>query len=656
MTESRTRTRLKVLAGLVVFMFAALTTRLWFLQVLATDQFSIQASQNQVRTVPIEPLRGLILDRNGKLLVGNRASTVVLVDRKEMEGREDEVLFRLSKLLGVPVGDILDRLDSQRYLPYQPIPVAEDVAKEKVFYIREHPEMFPGVSYELAALRDYPNGDLAAHILGYVGEISSDQLKEGAFRGYRAGEVVGKAGVEATYEKELHGRRGTRQIQVNAQGKVLDEDFGVIPPKPGDNVELSIDVNVQKLAERSLELGIQAARHTTEKVAGRLKATAGAVVVMDPNNGQVLAMASNPSYDPAIWNGGLTTNEAHSLDLCGFREKRCPAPSHGLPLLDRAIQASYPPGSTFKPFVALAALKDGFAHPNGSYSCPAQYTAPGDTSGTVFHNWAPVDYGNISLSQALVISCDTVFYQFGWDYWVSYYRSVHRDPPKPNELLEKELGAMGFGRDTGIDLPAELPGRLPTPEFKLALVKREPRLFNPDERQWLPGDYINMSIGQGFMLTTPMQLATAFSAIANGGTLWAPRLGYRIQNPDGTPGGRIPPRREGRIPLPKRTVRFIRDSLRGVPERGTASSAFVGFPLDRFPVAGKTGTADVAGKQPYSWFAAMSPADHPKYVVVVMVEQGGHGATTAAPIARRILEGLFGLPTPNTLRLGQIAD
>src|SRR5205823_2970632 len=253
MTESRTRTRLKVLAGLVVFMFAALTTRLWFLQVLATDQFSLQASQNQVRLVPIEPLRGLILDRTGKVLVGNRASTVVLVDRKAMVGREDEVLFRLSKLLDVPVGDILDRLDSQRYLPYQPIPVAEDVAKEKVFYIREHPELFPGVSYELAALRDYPNGDLAAHILGYVGEISSDQLDEPAFRGYRPGEVVGKAGVEATYEKELQGKRGIRELQVNAQGKVLDEDFGVTPPKPGDNVELSIDVGVQKLAERSLQ-------------------------------------------------------------------------------------------------------------------------------------------------------------------------------------------------------------------------------------------------------------------------------------------------------------------------------------------------------------------------------------------------------------------
>ncbi len=656
MTENRTRTRLKVLAALVALMFAALTTRLWFLQVLASQQFTAEANQNEVRLATVEPLRGEILDRHGRVLVTNRASTVVMVDKLAMQGREEEVLYRLSKTLQVPLQDIVDRLNSLRYLPYQPIPVAEDVDKEKVFYIKEHPELFPGVTYELAPLRDYPNGDLAAHILGYVGEISQEQMGQPEFRGYKLGETVGKAGVEATYERYLHGKPGQREIQVNAQGKVLDENFGGIPPTPGDNLLLSIDLNVQKLAEQSLTLGIEQARHVTERVAGRLKATGGAVVVMDPRNGQVLAMASNPTYDPAIWSGGLTTSEAHTLDLCGFQEKRCPPPSHNLPLLDRPIQASYPPGSTFKPFVALASLKDRFAKPNGHYSCPASYVAPGDTSGTVFHNWSPSNYGYISLSEALVISCDTVFYQFGWDYWVAYYRSIHRRPPTPNELMQKELATLGFGRDTGIDIPGESSGRLPTPEFKARLVKQEPKIFSPGERIWLPGDYINMSIGQGFMLTTPMQLAVAYSAIANGGTLWAPRLGYSLQNPDGTPAGRVPSVSTGRVPLPKKTVIFVRNALTGVPRIGTAAFAFAGFPLSRIPVAGKTGTADIAGKQPFSWFAAMAPANHPRYVVVVMVEQGGHGATTAAPIARRILEGLFGLSTPAELRLGQIAD
>src|ERR1051325_8850787 len=215
---------------------------------------------------------------------------------------------------------------------------------------------------------------------------------------------------------------------------------------------------------------------------------------------------------------------------------------------------------------------------------------------------------------------------------------------------------MGFGRPTGIDLPGEASGRVPTPEFKARLVKQEPQLFNPGERIWLPGDYINMSIGQGFMLTTPLQLAVDYSALANGGTLWPPRLGYALQTPDGRPAGRIPSHSMGRLPVTKRQVTFIRNALTGVTRTGTAAFPFAGFPLDRIPVAGKTGTADVAGKQPYSWFAAMAPANHPRYVIVVMVEQGGHGATTSAPIVRRILAGLFGLPTPVALRLGQVAD
>jgi penicillin-binding protein 2 len=657
---------MKVLAGLVVFMFAALTTRLWFLQVLASDQFSSQANQNEVRTVPIQPLRGEIVDRHGTVLVGNRASTVVLVDRLGMEGKDDEVLYRLSNLLHVPVQDLLDRLNSVKYLPYQPVPVAEDVQKAAVFYIREHPELFPGVSYDLAAVRDYPEGDLAAHILGYTGEISESQLADTKdfppadllHPGYQRGAIVGKAGLEATYERYLHGENGIREIRVNAQGQVLDDNFndGQNPPTPGDNVVLSIDAGVQHLAEHSLSLGIQLARQTTERVSGRLKATAGAVLVMDPRNGQVLAMASNPTYDPAIWNSGLTRAEAHSLDLCytGEADKktgRCDRPpTHNNPLLDRAIQGEYPPGSTFKPFVAAAAMKEHFATMNGRYDCPASYTAPGDTSGTVFDNWSPVSLGAITLTEALVISCDTVFYQFGWDYWVKYFRSG-----KTHDSMEGDIRSMGFGRDTGVDLPYELSGRVPSPAFKKALVKREPQLFHPDERQWLPGDYINQSIGQGFMLVTPLQLATGYSAIANGGTLYTPHVAWKVVSPDGKIVQVIQPKATGKLPISRRQVTFLRTALTGVPVSGTASAAFAGFPLSQIPVAGKTGTADIAGKQPFSWFAAMAPANHPRYVVVCMVEQGGHGATTAAPIVRRIFEGLFGLQT-SQLRAGGVVD
>ena len=653
MTEGKTRTRMRVLAWLIVCMFLALMTRLWFLQVLAAPQFAELAQRNQVRLVYIQPLRGKILDRNGEILVDNRPSTIVLVDRTRLGGQEEQVIFRLSRVLDVPIEELVERLESRRYLPYQPIPVAEDVAEEDVFYIAEHSNLFPGVSYQLSSVRDYPEGTMAAHVLGYTGEISADQLEDEDYvnRGYNPGDVVGKAGVEAVYEKDLFGLSGTRKVQVNAQGRVLDENFGGRPPIPGKTLVLSIDSQVQKLAERSLTLGIDLARHTYDDFSNRtLKATGGAVVVMNPRNGQVLALASSPTYDPTMFLGGVNCKEAKSLDLGCVGDKEPPPPIHNLPLLDRSTQGVYPPGSALKPFVALGALRRGFATQDGHYDCPSKYEAPGDTSETVFHNWEKVNRGFISLPTSLVISCDTVYYQFGWDYWVRFYHSNRNA-----ELMQQDLRGMGFGKGSGIDLPAESLGRVPDEQTKAQLVKQNPSVYGA-YLGWLPGDYINMSIGQGDMLVTPIQMAVAYSALANGGTLWAPRLGLRIESPDGRHVEPIKPTRMGKFPVSKKHIAFIRNSLTGVTTGGTAAAAFVGFPLSSIPVAGKTGTADILPKQPYSWFAAMAPADNPKYVVVAMVEQGGHGSTTAAPLVRRILDGLFGLQPARKLEAGAVLD
>jgi len=639
MTESRTRIRLKVMAALVVVMLAALTTRLWFLQVLASPKFVRLANDNQVRLVPIEPLRGDVLDRNGKVLVGNRPSTVVLVDRRGMRGQEEEVLFRLSNLVHVPVSDMLDQLNSVKYLPYQPVPVAEDVPERAIFYILEHHDQFPGVSYEVDPIRSYPDGSLASHLLGYVLPISADQLKEKAFVGYRPGELVGYSGIEAFYERLLHGTPGRREIQVNAQGTVLDENFGVQDPVPGDNLVLSIDGNVQRLAEKSLSLGIRLARQTYDSASGKdYRATGGAVVVMDPKTGRVVAMASYPTYDPQIFLGGLSQGEFRSLT----------APGSNNPLVDRAMQGLYPAGSAFKPFVAAAALKEGFATTDGLYDCPSGYSAPVDPTRHIFHNWSPVNYGPISLPEALAISCDTVFYQFGYDFWLRYHRSGG------DELMQQDLWRMGFGKRTGIDLPGEQGGLVPTNNYVKQVYAANPKVYGPFYG-WLPGDAINLSIGQGYIEVTPLQLAEAYSAIANGGTLYAPRVAWKVLSPDGAVRQVIQPQVIGRLPIPRKEVLFLRQALMGVTISGTARQAFLGFPLDRIPVAGKTGTADVIPHQPTSWFAALAPAGDPKYVVVAMVEQGGHGATTAAPIVRRILEGLFGLTT-NNLRAGQVAD
>jgi len=638
---------MKILAWLVALMFGALTTRLWFLQVLAAPSFSKLANENQLRLVPIEPLRGEILDRNGVVLAGNRSTVAVVVDRQELGDQEEQVLFRLSNLLHVPVADLARRLSSVRYLPYQPVPVAEDVPDRAVFYIREHPDLFPGVNYQLVPVRSYPDGTLGAHMLGYLYEISDTQLKQPQFAGYRPGEIIGQAGLERTYEQYLHGVPGTRAIQVDAKGKVLDPSFRVRRAVPGDNVVTSIDSNVQRLAEQSLSLGIRAARQSVDSTTGqRFKAPGGAVVVMDPKTGQVLALASYPTYDPSIYVGGISQKNLDFLKN----------PSNDLPGFDRALDGQYPPGSTFKPFVAAASLKEGFATENGSYPCPASYTVPGDTSGTVFHNWNPVDSGYMSLSRALVESCDTVFYRFGYDFWVRYYDHSKRD----NEAMQRDLSAMGFGRPTGIDVPPEAGGIMPTEPYKRQVYLQQRKLYGAKAvgtyYGWLPGDNVNMAIGQGFVQVTPMQLAVAYSAIANGGKLMVPHVGWQVRTPDGKVVKTVQPAVDGRLPISHQQVLFLRNALTGVPARGTASLAFAGFPLNQIPVAGKTGTADIQGKQPTSWFAAMAPANNPKYVVVAMVEQAGHGSTTAAPIVRRILEGLFGLGTSKKIVEGNIVD
>ena len=654
MTDGRVPARLRWLALFCVLMFAALTARLWFIQVLAAGQYSLEARQNGIRIVQETAPRGRIYDRSGNLIVGNRASLTVTVNRQALGDQEESVLFRLSKLLKMPVKKLVAAINDPRYYPYTPVPVAADVPKSVEFEIAEHHKLYPGVATPLLPVRTYPDGSLAAQVLGYTGEISKSQLADPSFHGYSQGDIVGQTGVEATYEQWLQGTKGEVKYKVSSSGRNLGQFGSEQAPVPGDDVVLSIDSKIQRLAQRSLQLGMQAARHTYDTTSKRdFAADAGAVVVMDPHSGQILAMASSPTYDPRIAIDGFSTKEWRDLNN----------PAGHYPLLNRAIGSgltAYPPGSTFKPFVALSALRRGIASPYGSYDCPAQYHVPGDPN-TVFDNWDPVNAGFISLAHALTVSCDTVFYGFGWQDWLSYARSG----PGPSggelsnyrgrkEWLQDDLRTFGFGRATGIDIPSEYTGRIPDPAWKAQIHKQNPTAF--PYSLWLPGDYINMSIGQGDTLVTPLQLADAYSAIANGGTVWVPHVGLEVRRPGGHVVRRIRPRRAGRLPFSRTDLAYVRDALATVPEgNGTAAVAFRGFPLSQVPVAGKTGTAEVSPHQPDSWFAAMAPANDPKYVIVCLVEQGGHGATTAAPVVRNILEGLFHLPkTP--FSLGSNAD
>ena len=629
MTELRTGFRLRVLAALVVFMFAALTTRLWFLQVLASERYRHEATNNYVRLVDVPAPRGRILDDQGNVLVGNRESLVVTVNRQEAGDRLEQVLYELSKILRVPVKVLVQRVDDPAYYSYSPVPVAVGVSDRVDYYISEYRDRFPGVEVVKTPVRDYPDGSLGAHVLGYLGQIQPNQLKDPAFAGYQPGDRIGVAGVEAVYEHYLRGTEGVVKYRVNSAGANLGE-IGSLAPRSGDDVVLTLDAKVQRLAEESLSLGLTYARGIVDSSTGKhYLANAGAVIVMDPATGAIKALASNPTFDPSFF------TQPHSQAEYNHQF----GPATGDPLFDRAIQGQYPPGSTFKPFVLLSALHRGLVSTAQGYSCPAYWAVPEDPLHEVFNNWTTANLGTMSLAQALWDSCDTIFYPIGYDYWRLYY-----PPTNPPHLpLEQDLGATGFGAPTNIDIPFEQEGRIPDPQWKADIHQRYPTTF-PDGK-WFPGDFINMSIGQGDTLVTPLQIAQAYSAIMNGGRMCVPHVGLRVQTASGHLVRRIPNDCRRRLPFTQAQLEYVRQALTQVPRVGTASYAFQGFPFSRVWIAGKTGTAQVTGKQDFSWFAAMTSAQGKQYVVVALVEQGGHGSTTAAPIVRRVVEGLYGLPT-----------
>jgi penicillin-binding protein 2 len=638
-TEGKAGLRLRVLAGLVVFMFATLTTRLWFLQVLAAEANKQQAANNATQLVPVPAPRGDILDADGDVLVGNRQSLQLTVNRQAAGDQLEEVLFRLSKLLGVSAESIGKLLDDPRYYSYSPIPVAIDVPQRIVYYIEEHQDQFRGVGLLKAPVRTYPDGTLAAHVLGYLGQVSAEQLKDPAFADYRPGDIVGKTGVEAFYEHDLRGTRGYTNYRVNSLGENLGI-LGTVAPVPGDDVQLTINDSVQRLAEDSLKAGIVHARQVLDTSSGsNLRANAGAVIVMNPKTGGIEAMTSYPTYSPAAFTRGITTNAF---------DRRFGA-HNGYPLLNRAIQGQYPPGSTYKPWIALSALSRGLVTPSQSYPCPSTYQVPEDPTHHIFNNWTTANLGFMSIARALTVSCDTIFYPIGYDYWRTYYPPPNadgiagNDDQPPKEPLQHDLQASGFGHVSNLDLPAEYPGRVPDAAWKASIHQRYPKAFPFGD--WVPGDFVNMSIGQGDTLVTPLQMAQAYAALENNGRMCTPHVLARVLTPDGAVVRRSPARCGKKLPFSQADLTYVRNALAQVPISGTASLAFRGFPFSQVWVAGKTGTAQVFNKQDFSWFAAMTSANGEEHVIVCLVEQGGHGSTTAAPIVRHVIEGLYGLPS-----------
>ncbi len=615
-------------------LLAILVVRLWFLQVVQGDHYGVMAEGNRIREVSLEANRGNILDRNNDEMVINRQALSIFVVPTEFEKLEDKEgeVARLAEMLDMDPGEILSMIQGEEVQPHKPVLIKKDVKPAVYFYIAERQIDFPWVQADEMPVREYPEGEeaLAAHVLGYLGEISEEQLEALKEKGYRAGDIVGTSGVEAFYEDTLRGVDGKEIWEVDASGMPL-QMLGKEERNPGRTVVLTIDKELQKVVEQALSEGMERARTYYDKEREKnYAATAGAALVLDPRNGEILAMASEPTFNLERFVGGIEEQQWEVLN----------DPANNAPLNNRAIVGQYPPGSTFKVVTAMAALQDLGVTAYTPFYCNHVFNR-GEFKDFPKTCWGT--HGNIDFINAIVQSCDVVFYDLGY----SFYENREREGWVTR--LQDYSVLAGLGSQAGVDLPNEFEGRVPTPQWKWEFNQG-----NPDYQRWYPGDTVNMAVGQGDILVTPLQLANVYAAIANGGPFFRPHVGKEILTWQGETVETITPAQIGDLTDKENTLNVyvdpanlgvVRSALTGVTwGSGTAAGAFLGFPLEQYPVAGKTGTAEIQDKQPCAWFACYAPANDPQYVVVVLIEEGGFGGALAAPVARRILEHLFGLP------------
>lgn len=595
--------RAGVLGGVAVLLFAILIFRIWFLQILSGEQYVVMAEDNRIRYILEEAPRGIIYDRNRQPLVENRAGLAVTVFPAALKDPERE-LSELSAAIGVPVEEIQKQLNLHKEDTYSSVVVKKDITQEQKSYLIERiPLYFPGVDIKKFPLRDYPSSQ-GAHVLGHVGQIDEEELSQPHFQGHGSGDEVGKDGVEFQFDQYLKGTNGGREVEVDAAGRPKRE-VRSIKAQPGNNVVLSLDSRIQKATEDSLVYGIDLAHSKNYKAAN-----GAAAVVMNPKTGEIYAMASYPSFDPNVWVGGMSTERYQALTAEGTND----------PLLNRAMSGQYPPGSTFKVVTALAGLQEGMVTQLSDFTC----TGVWDVLSQPFKCWG--SHGSVALREAIIQSCDTYFYNVGYRFY------------KANNLgIQRWAREVGLGRETGIDLPGEAIGRVPDPDWKNQFGVTDV------DKTWLPGDSVNLSIGQGDMLTTPLQLATVYSSIANGGRSVKPHLGLWAEDEvTGKMVASLQPEEGGQLPISVENLKPIQDGLAGATAPGTTvGDTFVGYNV---PVAGKTGTAQVAGKTDYAWYVAYAPVNDPQVVVAVLIEQGGGGGAVAAPTTRKILEAFFAAP------------
>jgi len=660
----KSRLRLIVVRVLVFSLFATLFARLYYLQVVSGDSYRQAAASQSLREVVVQPQRGLIVDDQGRPLVTNRTAWEVSVDRtllaKLSSHDRQVVLHRLALAVRSPVKRIEQSLvtcgdpgskrgDCWNGSPYQPVPVATDVRQAVALRILEQPEDYPAVLAQQQSVRAYPRpyGVNLADIVGYLSPITAGELAQARKDhddSVNGASTVGRAGIEEKYDRYLRGRPGYQQVAVDSMGRVLGDE-GEVKGHPGDTLVTSIDARVQGVVEHALHDAITTARATYDPVTHRnYRADSGAAIVLQAKTGRVVAMASQPTYNPAEWVGGISRAQLARL----YSAKA------GDPLLARAYQGQFAPGSTWKPIMTVGAFDNGMG-PGTRLDCSSGFMV----GNRLFHNYESESYGLIDFAKALQISCDTFFYRVGYHFWQKF----GQDPTDVNarDPLVGEAKAFGFGRPTGIDVPGEASGRIADRHWKLAywkamkgyycrIDKHPPagtsgylKLFAHEfcleGSYYRAGDAVNFAIGQGDTLVTPLQLARAYAALANGGTLFEPRVAKAIVSPSGKVVRRIQPKVQGHVKDPAHGIRYVTHALLGTAQTGTMAWKMIGFPLDKIHIRSKTGSAEVYGKQSTSWVASYDD----NYVVLMMVTQGGTGSGTSGPYVRKIWESLYGV-------------
>jgi penicillin-binding protein 2 len=601
--------RVAILGGVALAMFAIVFFRLWYLQVLSGDKYLAEASNNQVRDIVVPAPRGDILDRNGRVLVDNRISIAVQLKPDDMPPpgpRRNELLTRLRPLLGLTQSRMRREIhDQQKLLPYANITLKQDVSPAVRNYVLERQQRFPGVDVQPVFLRSYPHNELAAQIFGTVGEISPDEIKASRFRGVKQGTIVGKGGLEYTYDRYLRGKAGATRTQVDAFGRPKGT-FPERKPVQGKQLKLSLDLDLQRAGQQAMSEAGGIPIVNGEKNRG------GAFVAMDPRTGEVLAMGSYPSFNPNIFAKPLKQSTFNQLN----------SEANGAPLVDRAVNGLYPTGSTFKLITSVAALQSGTITPDAVIDDPGSI----QIGNIVFHNAFNTAHGAIALRDALRVSSDVYYYRLG-----AQMNGIG------GNILQKWARNLGLGRRTGIDLPGESEGLIPSPAWRDSLFRKK-----LTDRPWSVGDNVNLAVGQGDLQCTPLQLATAYSTVVSEGKVPTPHLGLRIEDAAGRLLQKVEPPPARRVKIDPANRQAILDGLQAAASQpgGTSADVFAGFGRT---VMGKTGTAQRAGQADQSWYVAYAPDQRRPIVVAVTVEQGGFGAETAAPAARLILSEWFGV-------------